>query len=151
MIKAVELQDTGNPEYRFRGDISLNVICERLKEINEEEFDVPIHIYRDKVKSGGLLNSSIEDCLIIENEEHLNDYYKFCITTRKQGKFTVITMNFYGQSKLAWKASRSEERRKNGTLGGLIMNALSGVNEAEYKAENDYYSMVVTMFDELCN
>ena len=148
MIRTEDLKDTGKPGYRVGMDITLSMIRQKLEEINEEEYEMPIRFYYEQIKSGGLFNSSIEECLILENEEHSDDYFKYCITTRKQGKKTIIMMYYYGRSVLTGKARQTERRRETGGIGGMILNAFSGVNETEYAAEYDYYDMVEEMFRE---
>lgn len=149
MIKVAQLRNTGKPGYHVNGNVTLKMIKSELEWLNDEEYGLPIRFYFEQLKSGGFLNSSVDKCLILENIEHPSDYFKYCITTRKQGKFTMIMMNYYGLSKLTGKANQTEERRKSGTLGGMIINAISGVNEAEYHAEYDYYGMIEEMFDRI--
>lgn len=151
MIKVAELKDTGKPSYHVREDINLKMIKLELKWINQEEYGLPIRFYFDQIKSGGLFNSSVEKCLILENEVHPTDYFKYCITIRKQGRLTMVMMNYYGSSRLTGKANQTEERRRSGTLGGMIINAIAGVNQAELQEEYDYYGMIEEMFDSLFN
>lgn len=151
MIKAAELKDTGKPGYRVKGDITLKTLKSELKWINQEEYELPIRFYFDQIKSGGLFNSSVDKCLILENWEHPSDYFKYCITIRKQGKLTMVMMNYYGLSKLTGKANWTEARRRNGTLGGIIINAISGVNQADLQEEYDYYGMIEEMFESFFN
>ena len=150
MIKAEILKDTGKG-WRVNGEITLYMIGERLQIMNNQEYGAPIRIYGEQIKSGGLLNSSIENCLVIENMMCPKDYFKFCITTRRQGRQTLIPMYYYGWSALTGRAHQVEENRRSGSLGGLIINALIGVNQAAYNAEYDYYEMVNEMFGRLFN
>lgn len=148
MIKAELLKDTGKG-WRINGEVSLNMIGQRIQMINSVEYGAPIRLYGDQIRSGGLLNYSIENCLIIENIRYPKDYFRFCITTRRQGKQTLILMYYYGWSSLTVKAHQDEERRRSGSLSGLLINALVGVNQADYNAEYDYYEIVNEIFERL--
>lgn len=149
MIRAGILRDAGRMGWRIEGNVTLDMIGQRIQMINAQEYGAPIRLYGEQIKSGGMLNSSIEYCLIIENAMHPKDYFRFCITTRRQGTKTIITMYYYGGSTLTVAAELTEERRRSGSLGGLLINAFAGVNEAAYIAEYDYYDIVFAIFERL--
>lgn len=153
MIKATELKDTGKPGFRIREEqgfcLTLGMIKEKFIEENEKSYGLPIKILDEQVKSGGIFNSSIEDCLIITNIEHVTDYFKYCITLRKQGRIATVQLNYYGMSKLTGKMNAAEERKKNGSLSGMLINAIAGPNKEAVQTEYDYYDMVEQIFAEI--
>lgn len=152
MIKATELKSTGKAGIRFRSDDAAALNLESVKEMilknNEESYGLPIQISKEQIKSGNLLKSTIEDCLIITNKEHPGDYFKYCLTLRKQGKMATISFQYYGSSILTGKAQDTEDRKKTGTLGGMLANALFGVDQAAFDAEYEYYAMLDSLLQE---
>ena len=151
MIKFNELQPSNKPGYRLRGDmaagISLPLIQKVILEHNDRDFGLPISIQQDQIKSGGLLNPSFEDCLILTNNEHPYDYFKYCITLKKQGKMATVDMHYYGRSALTGEMNRAEERKNK--ISGMIANAIKGSNQAGVKAEYEYYDMLEQLFSEV--
>ena len=151
IIKFNDLKPTGKPGYRLRGDnatmVSLPIIQELLLQYNDENFGLPITITNDQIKSGGLFNPHIEDCLILTNTEHGKDYFKYCITLKKQGKMATVDMRYYGWSILTEKKGRAEERGNK--ISGMIINMVKGTDEVGMDAEYEYYEMLETMFGEV--
>jgi len=151
MIRFNDLKSTEKPGYRLRGEnanvISLPIIQELLLQYNDEQFGLPITIKNDQIKSGGIFNSHIEDCLILTNTEHENDYFKYCITLKKQGKMATIDMQYYGRSVLTGKKGKEEAR--DNTISGMIINMVKGTSQVAMDAEYEYYAMLETMFGEV--
>ncbi len=155
MIKASELKDTGKPGYRASEAqigyvITLDFLKQEFEKTNDEVYGLPVSIVKDQLKSGGLLSSTIEDCLVITNTEHPTDYFKYCITLKKQGKIATIRLNYYGSSVLTGKMNKADERKRSGSLSGMLLNAISGPNEAAYQEEYGYYDMIENIFREIC-
>lgn len=153
MISASILKPIEKPAFYIRednGPITLEVIKRVFEETNNDNYGLPINITYDQVKSGGFFNSSVEDCLIITNTLHPNDYFKYCITIKKQGKIATVTMTYWGTSSLTAQKNKQEERNQSGSLGGMLLNLVSGVNENDYNAEYQYYDMLEQMFVEVC-
>ena len=153
MISASILKPIEKPAFYIReenGPITLEVIKRVFEDINNDNYGLPINITYDQVKSGGFFNSSVEDCLIITNTLHPNDYFKYCITIRKQRKIATVTMTYWGTSSLTAQKNKQEERNQSGSLGGMLLNLVSGVNENDYNAEYQYYDMLEQMFVEVC-
>ena len=150
MIKENELKPTGKPGYRLRGDhaamITLPIMQKLLFDQNETHFGLPLSINLDQIKSGGLFNSNVEGCLIITNVQHPNDYFRHCLTLRKQGKMATIDMRYYGQSALTGEMHRAEERGKK--LSGMLVNAIKGKKQVAFDVEYEYYEMLEQMFTE---
>ncbi len=155
MIKVSELKDTGKPGYRISeaqvgGVITLDLLKQLFVKTNDEMYGLPVSVSKDQLKSGGLMNSTIEDCLVITNTAHPTDYFKYCITLKKQGKMAFICLNYYGSSVLTGKMHKADERKKSGSLSGMLLNAISGPNEAAYDEEYNYYDMIENIFSEIC-
>lgn len=150
MIKRDQLKSSDKPGIRYSGEnaeiLNARFVRDLLESRNKEGYGLPIEISVDQVKSGGLLNSTVEDCVIITNTEHPSDYFKYCLTVQKQGRMAYLTIYYYGTSTLTGKANQSEARK--GSLGGMLLNAISGVNQAAYDMEYQYYDMLDTLIDE---
>lgn len=153
MIKATDLKPTDHPGYRFRAEdaaiLSLGGIRNTLLSKNEETYGLPIKIETNQIKSGGLLKSTIEDCLIITNTEHPTDYFGYCLTLSKQGKMAIVKLQYYGSSVLTGKANQTKEREQKGTLTGMLANAVFGVDQAAYNKEYEYYDALESLFAEI--
>jgi len=143
MIKASGLRNMGT--CYVSEEVTYQKIIGMIRYFNEEIYGLPIKAYIDRLKSGGLINSSVEDCLILENVNHPKDYLKYCLTIRRQGKLNIITVSRYGLSGNALMANQTEEMRESGTFAGMVINAVSGVNEAAYQKECNYYRLVEEM------
>ena len=79
MIKDKDLREF-RPTVRYQGgqEITLKTVKEAIADC-AAKFGIPVAFSSDQVKSGGLLNSSIEDCIVMYHPEHERDYFKFCI------------------------------------------------------------------------
>lgn len=150
MIKRNELKPSEKPAFRYGGDdskiLSIGVIQQLLRQKNEEAYGLPINISTEQVKSGGLFNSTVEDCVIITNKEHPSDYFTYCLMLQKQGKMAYLSSWYYGSSTLTGKAHQAEARK--GSLGGMLLNAVAGVNQSAYDAEYQYYDMLDSLISE---
>lgn len=157
MISANVLKkpDMDVPGYRIRGmgDIEsrqfLDALKQKITEVNDASYGFPIMIADDKVKYGGMFNSTTEDCIVITNTEHETDYFWYVITAKKQAQVMVSEMFYYGQSKLTGRANATEQRKQSGTLRGLLMNAAFGVNENDLNAEYDYYQTLHEIYNSI--
>ena len=102
-VKAADLKvPQENAGYVIKGgaDIELFLVKARILEINENEYGLPIAVCDAKLLSGGIFHRTETDCLIIANTAHTNDYFKYCLTIRVQGKSAFLSIRYYGESKL---------------------------------------------------
>ncbi|HBV43279.1 MAG TPA: hypothetical protein DEF14_02690, partial [Ruminococcaceae bacterium] len=85
MIKIEDLREF-RPVYRYEDGeyVTLDTVRAVIAEAAQEA-GVSVDFYSDQVKSGGLFNKSVEDCLVMYNPEHKNDYYLICIRVQHQG------------------------------------------------------------------
>ena len=153
MIKADELREF-RPQVRYQNGegITLSTVQEAIKDC-AMKMGIPVAFRGDQVKSGGLFNSSVEDCLVMYHPEHERDYFKFCIRVKRQGVYA-----FVGQSKQMNKAGYAESYkadRKGQSMsykvGSMIGQGIMtiGKSKAKLEEENMYYQCVFDIFDEI--
>lgn len=153
MISAKQLQCRPGGKGGFRvqdpkHEVTLSVIRDAILQKNLQTYNIPLEITFDEIKMGGLLSSSVEECLVLSNPCH-DDYFKHAVQLRRQGDMVTLDMRTFGYSKLTEQHHKQQERKTKGTLTGFIAGNLLGPNEAEYAAEYDYYDMLDALFDEL--
>lgn len=126
----------------------------RIDEYVEKAYqdDIPVAFASDQVKSGGLFNSSVEDCIVMYHPEHERDYFKFCIRVRKQGIYAFVSINDFGQSKQMKKANTAEFMKEDRAgkdmsykIGSLIGQGLRTIGSSKMKLEqeNNYYQCIL--------
>ncbi len=158
MLKADQLREF-RPTYRYQNgdDINLQTIQVALKD-TAQKYGIPVSFSSDKVKSGGLFNSEVEDCLVLYHPEHPSDYFRFAIRVKRQGVMAFVTVNDYGNSSQMAKYARSEankEARKGQSLSFKLGNAVSsglmnmGKNRSKLEQEQMYYDALIAIFDEM--
>jgi hypothetical protein len=165
MIKADELREF-RPQVRYQNGegITLMTVQEAIKDC-AMKMGIPVAFRWDQVKSGGLFNSSVEDCLVIYHPEHERDYFKFCIRVRRQGVYAFVDINEFGESKQMNKAYRSELAKEGakgylkagdeyeaGKMAGKVIGGLIGSlgkSKAKLEEEQMYYQCVFDIFDEI--
>ena len=150
MIKENELKVMENAGYRLSGD-DANITVEDMKVMleksNEQTFNLPIKIYIDQLKTGGMFNSKTEDCLIISNTER-SGYMSHCITMRKQMGTLIIQMYTKGASVLTMEYELVQARSNSGLFGKAI-NAIKGFDQAALDEEYAYYDMLKTTYGKI--
>lgn len=126
--------------------MDLSLVKKLLKEQNEKSFGLPIKFGWDEVRHGGLLNATKEPCLLIANKEHVEDYFRYCITLHKQGRRLNMQCYYCGQSTLTGKKHAEEEREKS--IGGMILNMLTRVDQTKVDEEYTYYNELDNLIKE---
>ena len=158
MIKADTLREF-RPSVRYKdgNGITLQTVQEAIKDY-AQGMGVPVAFYNEQVKSGGLFNSSVEDCIVMYHPEHQNDYFKFCIRVGRQGTYAFVYVNDFGQSKQMAKADRAEfakQDRKGKSMsyrvGSMIGSGIANIGKSKQKLEEEqrYYQCVFDIFDEI--
>lgn len=158
MIKADELREF-RPQVRYQNGegITLSTVQEAIKDC-AMKMGIPVAFRGDQVKSGGLFNSSVEDCVVMYHPEHERDYFKFCIRVKRQGVYAFVMVNDFGQSKQMNKANTAEfmkQDRKGQSMsykvGSMIGQGLRTLGKSSQKLEeeNMYYQCVFDIFDEI--
>lgn len=158
MIKVDELREF-RPQVRYQNGegITLMTVQEAIKDC-AMNMGVPVAFRGDQVKSGGVFNSSVEDCLVMYHPEHERDYFKFCIRVKRQGVYAFVSINDFGQSSQMNKAGRAEAYKTDRAgkelsykIGSLIGQGLSTIGKSKAKLEEEqmYYQCLFDIFDEI--
>lgn len=150
VVKASDLkvpQENGGYIIQDGAGIELSAVKARILEVNEKEYGLPITVCDTKLLSGGALRRTETDCLIIANTEHTNDYFKYCLTIRAQGKSAFLSIRYYGESTLTGQMNKAEQRKESQSLSGSLANAVFGVDEAAYQDEYNYYEAINQLFE----
>ena len=157
MIKIDELKQF-RTTYKYE---DVDITLERLQEdltLEAEEMGLPIAFYRDVIKSGGLINSTKEEGLVVHHPEHKKDYIKICITVKRQGTTTFVFTNQFGKSKQYEKVAIKEwakRDRKGKSLNYKIESFLNtffktlGANKRKYQEEEMYMSTLVDLLNKV--
>lgn len=158
MIKADTLREF-RPSvcYKDGSGITLQTVREAITDY-AQSMGIPVAFYNEQVKSGGLFNSSVENCIVMYHPEHQNDYFKFCIRVEHQGAYTFVSVNDFGQSKQMAKADHAEfakQDRKGKSMsykvGSMMVSSIVNIGKSKQKLEEEqmYYQCVFDIFDEI--
>lgn len=172
MIKEKELREF-RPTYKYSDgtEITLQTIQNALED-KANEYQIPIAFYEEQIKYGGMLSSSMVDCIVLYHPEHRNDYYKIAISIKRQGTMAFISAYEFGESKnlkkLGARAGAGAAMKyglKNisggdkgvpglslvgGAIGGAVGLLRSvGGSKAKQEQENYYYGAITQIIDEV--
>lgn len=158
MIKADQLREF-RPTVRYQsGDgITLTTLQDAIMD-TADKMGIPVAFNNEQVKSGGLFNSTTEDCLVLYHPEHQNNYFKFCVRIKRQGAYAFVMINDFGQSKQMAKVNTAEfmkADRKGKDLGYKVASHIGqsirsvGANKQKLEDENNYYQCIYDIFDEI--
>ncbi len=158
MIKADELREF-RPQVRYQDGegINLGTVQDAIKDC-ADKMGIPVAFANDQVKSGGLFNSTVEDCVVMYHPEHERDYFRFCIRVKHQGVYAFVSINDFGQSKQINKANAVEFAREDRQgqsmsykVGSLIGQGLRSIGSSKQKLEEEqmYYQCIMDIFDEI--
>lgn len=150
--------------YQDGEGITLRVVKEAIEDC-ATKMGIPVAFTSGQVKSGGLFNSNVVDCLVMYHPDYEREYFKFCIRVRHQGTYAFIDINEYGNSKQMDKAYRGELAReglkgsfrggssyeKGKMIGQAIGGAIGSIGKSKAKLEEEqmYYTCVFDIFDEI--
>ena len=158
MIKEAELREF-RPVIRYQDGegITLQAVQAAISDC-AMELGIPVAFYPDQVKSGGLFNSGKDDCIVMYHPEHEKDYFKFCIRVMREGSYAFVSVNDFGQSKQMGKANAAEYAKQDRAgkplsykIGSMIGQAVRtiGSNKAKLAEEDNYYTCIMDIFDEI--
>lgn len=162
MIKADKLEEF-RPQVRYQNGegITLTTVQEAIKDC-AMRIGIPVAFAGDQVKTGGLFNSTVDDCLVMYHPEHGDDYFNFCIRINRQGTYAFVRVDTFGQSKQMNKAYRAENAKSNlkdvfnpngsdDSLAKAAFSALGSIGRSKAKLEEEqrYYACVSDIFDEI--
>lgn len=112
----------------------------------------------DQVKSGGMFNKTIEDCIVLYHPEHQYDYFKICVRVSHQGSYAFVSAMDFGTSKQMKKAGQAEAYRADRKgksmsykVGSMIGQGLTSIGRSKSKLEEEqnYYACIIDIFDEI--
>lgn len=149
MIKADNLRKC-HPGVRIKNGSGITLpAVQTAVEKGAEDIGIPVAFYDDQVKSGGLFNSSVEDCIVMYHPDHERDYFKFCIRVGRQGSYAFVSVNNFGESKQIAKANYAENSKREGgpMLDRLVMTI--GRSKQKLEEEQMYYQCIFDIFDEI--
>lgn len=158
MIKADELREF-RPVVRYKdgNEITLKVVQEAIEDY-AKEIGIPVAFYADKVKSGGIFNKTIEDCIVLYHPEHQSDYFKICVRVDHQGSYAFVSAMDFGTSKQMKKAGQAaayKADRKGKSMsykvGSMIGQGITSIGRSKSKLEEEqnYYACIMDIFDEI--
>lgn len=158
MIKADELREF-RPVVRYRdgNQITLQTVQEAIKDC-AQGMGIPVAFYTDQVKSGGMFNKTIEDCIVLYHPEHQYDYFKICVRVSHQGSYAFVSAMDFGTSKQMKKAGQAEAYRADRKgksmsykVGSMIGQGLTSIGRSKSKLEEEqnYYACIIDIFDEI--
>jgi hypothetical protein len=158
MIKADDLREF-RPTVRYKdgSGLTLRAVQDAIQDC-AQGMGIPVAFYTEQVKSGGVFNKTVEDCIVMYHPKHQNDYFKFCIRVSKQGNYAFVAVNDFGQSKQMKKAGRADaykEDRKGQSMsykvGSMIGQGITTLGKSKQKLEQEqnYYQCVFDIFDDI--
>ena len=142
MIKEKDLG--GLKQIRFPdGDgITLQWLQEKLAD-EADKNAIRVAFEADKIKFGGLIGGSVEDCIVLYHPEHKKDYFWYAFRITTQGKYAFLNSALGGYSKLLNKADAVAE-------GGSILKAI-GLNKKKLEEEQNWYTIIDDIIDNVVN
>lgn len=172
MLKEKDLREF-RPTYRYPNGtgITLQSIQNAIRN-KANQYQIPVAFASEKIKSGGMLNSTVEDCLILYHPEHQKDYYNIAISIKRQGTMAFVSANDFGESKnlkkinaksaagsalkQGWKNAGKEGNWSpgmslvSGAIGGAVgaLRSLGG-SKGKQEEENNYYGALMQILDEV--
>lgn len=149
VIKFDDLREEKRYQVSDGGNAVLEDVATILSEKNEHLYGIPLEIKIDMVKTGGLLKSQTEPCLILEHPNHKSDYLNWAITMNVQGRMAFITLFSFGKSKLLGKEAQAGIASSAGGMSGKIFGKVLGPNRVKLQEERDYYAGVVALFNSI--
>lgn len=169
MIKGNQLREF-YPVIRERNsqsDLNLEVLQETIFRL-AAAVNIPVAFQHEEVNTGGTLTPHIEPCVVMYHPDHQWDYFQFCIRISREGAYTFISVNNFGQSRQMKKMDKIESYRANWkgqgwglvfhpafTIGSMVGSAVGqgitsiGVNKHELEEEQKYYQCIIDILDEL--
>jgi len=167
MIKEKELREM-RPQARFKdgSDLTLETLQDAIQNL-ADHYGIPTAFHKDQIKYGGLIGGTVADCLVLYHPSHEKDYFQFAIQIKHQGSYAFLSVHDFGSSKLmdnqashdlmvstvknSWKDKNSNGTEAVGVVigAGLRRIVKGGRNNLKLEEEQNWYSMISDIFDEL--
>jgi len=143
-------QDLENIKYK--GDISLQALQNHILE-KAEEYGVPLNIQLDEVKKSGLFNKATVPCLEYHHPNHPTDYFRYVITSQKQGLYTYLQFFYHGTSPNNGLINKKNSGMKSGTVGGtisgMVRGAIANSKSDQIREEDNWYDTMRDIIREI--
>jgi len=161
MIKEKDLREM-RPQVRYKDGqgVTLETVCMAIQH-EAQENGIPIAFAKDQIKYGGLIGGGTDDCIVLYHPEHQKDYFNLAIRVKHQGNYAFVTVNDFGKSTLLGNEGSKEylkEKLKHGRgeekVGALIgagirRIAKGGSNKQKLEDEQNWYTVVADIFDDI--
>lgn len=157
MIKEKHLFDGKRIRFPEGAALTLDIITEEIMN-RADQRGVALASYKDKVRFGGSIGGSVEDCVVFYHPDHKTDYLNFVARFTRQGKYGFLSIDNIGSSRMGNKVAVREKRReilRGETLSYKIAYTLTSTmatldaNRAKLEQEEDWYMMVKDILDDI--
>lgn len=135
----------GKVDVRIKGRYDLDSLVAALNDpaIGLPTIGLPVQFDRDQIQYGNLFRKTYEDCVVLKNADHPDDYFYFVFTARTTGNLTTLGIYRAGSSVNHGQENKKAERMGRKTLVGAIAGALTKTDKQGLEAEEDYYALVI--------
>lgn len=142
MIDLKHIRDF-RPSVRYMdgASITLQTIQEALKD-GAQRYGIPLGFEFDQVKSGGMFSKTVEDCLVLYHPERRKHYYQPVVRIQRQGNVTFVHVGLWGMSSNDQMADATSD-------SGFFAKAVLGPKKNKIEEEQNYYSILNAILDEV--
>lgn len=155
MLKMDDMQEE-RADVAYKTEKEENITLMTLREMIQEaanKYQIPVAFGEEQIKSGGMFNKTVSDCITMWHPDHPTDYFRNAITLRKQGLMNYVSVFYYGRSKQLGNqisADMAGAHLREGNLGRAAFAGIMsiGKNKQKQQEENDYYHALKEVFNE---
>ena len=162
MLKEKEL--TKIRQVRFRDGSSLSMdSLQSLLQNGTEKYEIPAEFGMDRLKCGGLIGGTTVDCVTLCHPQYRGKYNFFILSITRQGTYAFVDIYSSNTSKqeLAIAAKKQVSSgnyssmsayNQGVVIGSLIASTVNGSlfkGKNKYEEEQNWYTMVMDVFDDL--
>ena len=136
--------DTFPPGVRVKSKITLDMLQAALSnpENGLPTIGIPVKYEREQIQDGGMFKKTFQDCLLVINADHPDDYFKFVFTVRTTGVMTTIEIFHCGSSAYIGKANYRDYLKNSDSGFNKFKAIFTKVDNQAMEEENDYYTLV---------
>lgn len=129
---------------RVKGRYSLSDIQQALSDPDSglPVIGIPVEFSMDEIQYGNMFSKQYEQCLVLKNGQHPDDYFHFVFTVRWTGNTTTIQIYRSGISPLSQKSNLRDMRKNSDSLFQNLLGAVTKTDEQGISQEYDYYAIV---------
>lgn len=168
MLKTNDLRSL-RPNVKCKENVTLECIKKKIEE-KAHARQIPVAFYDEQIKMGGMMNSSVADCFVVYHPDNRSTYIKFAVLVEN----SVVSIFDFGESKNQKKLDARQgagasikaglkQANKNAEKGAMVGGALAmgalaggvrmlksfGGSKTKQQAEQEYYSILISIFDEV--